>query len=300
MNRRRTRSRVGRGRNSLRLQRRVIFVLFIVVSFFVFHYHNQQQYDIIPLSENEIRVHFIDVGQGDAILVQSIDHAVLIDAGPTAAGANVVAHIAHFGVDTLDYVVATHPHADHIGGLPAVLDRFEVRELWAPDVVHTTNTFERFLDAVERNGLEITPISAGATLSAGIIQMLAVAPNSSGHSNLNDYSIVLHMRHGETSFLFTGDAETFSENEMLAADWDLQSNVLNVGHHGSRTSSTDRFLDAVQPEAAVIQLAADNRYGHPHREVLDRFDERDILVLRTDELGSIIMTTDGVEIFIYG
>ena len=252
-----------------------------------------------PPAEGEIRIHFIDVGQGDSILVQSTEHAVLIDAGPTVIGPGLASYLEQMGITVLNYVVATHPHADHIGGMPDILDRIRIMELWMPDTAHDTVTFERFLDAIERNNLEITTIQAGATLSAGPIQMTAVAPNSGGHENLNNYSIVLHMRHGQTSFLFTGDAEAISEREMIAAGWDLRADVLKVGHHGSRTSSTDEFLDAVDPFAAVIMLGADNQFGHPHQEVLDRFDERGIRIMRTDELGTIVLFTDGVEIYLY-
>jgi competence protein ComEC len=253
---------------------------------------------IAPL-EGEILVHFIDVGQGDSILVQSENHAVLIDAGPAAASKNLTGYLEFLGIRSLDYVVATHPHSDHIGSMPEILDRFQVWNLWMPDVAHDTAAFEDFLDAVERNNLEITTVQAGDTISAGPIRMTAVAPNSSGHDNLNDYSIVLHMQHGGTAFLFTGDAEALSEAEMLAAGWNLQAGILKAGHHGSRTSSTAAFLDAVGAEAAVISVGAGNQFGHPHQEVLDRLSERDMVVMRTDERGTIVIATDGVNFHLY-
>ena len=258
----------------------------------------QQQPNLVPI-DGEIRVHFIDVGQGDSILVQSTDHAVLIDAGPPAASQSLVRYLEELGIRALDYVVATHPHSDHIGGMSRVLDRFFVHELWMPDVAHDTATFEQFLDAIERNDLEITTVQAGDVLSAGPISMTVVSPNRSGYGNLNDYSIVLHMQYGRTSFLFTGDAEALSENEMIAAGWNLQADVLNVGHHGSRTSTTDSFLDAVYPQIAVISLAAGNQFNHPHPEVLDRLTQRGIEILRTDELGTIVMSTDGEYFYLY-
>ena len=297
MNRMRARSKKTPYNRSVR--QIMVTAFFVLVVFIIAtNSHRIQPAPTLP-SEEEIRIHFLDVGQGDSIFIQSADNAVLIDAGPAAAGQGLVAYLEHFGITVLDYVVTTHPHADHIGGMAAVLDRFEVRELWMPDVSHDSATFERLLDAVERNNLEITTVQAGDTLSAGLIQMTAVAPNSSGHSNLNNYSIVLHMQYGHTSFLFTGDAERISENEMVANGWNLYANVLRVGHHGSRTSSTDSFLDAVRPAAAVIQVGAGNQFGHPHQEVLDRFARRGIRVLRTDELGTIVMSTDGVDIYLY-
>ena len=277
-------------------QRLMAVLIFIVVGFIV--WLNYQD-TAVTVPQGEIWVHFIDVGQGDSILVQSADNAVLIDAGPTAAGQVIINYLVGLGIETLDYVVATHPHLDHIGGMPMVLDRFEVREMWMPDVAHDTDAFERLLDTIERNNLEITTIQAGANLSAGIIQMNAVAPVRSGYGNLNDYSIVLRMQHGQTSFLFTGDAETISENEMVASGVNLRSTVLNAGHHGSRTSSTDAFLDAVDPYFAVISAGADNQFNHPHTEVLERFYQRGIDVFRTDEMGTIVFFTDGVDIYFY-
>jgi len=257
--------------------------------------------EIVPSGpvDGYIWVHFIDVGQGDSILVQSVDNAVLIDAGTRAAGQAVISHIESLGIDTIDIIVATHPHSDHIGGLPGVMDRFNVGELWMPDVPHDTDTFLRFLEAIERNDIDVHFAQAGDILTSGIIQMTTVAPIGSGYANLNDYSIVLHMQYGETSFLFTGDAEAISEREMVAAGRNLQANILGVGHHGSRTSSTNEFLDAVRPAAAIIQSGAGNPHGHPHPEVLNRFAERGIVVLRNDEMGTITFATDGVYIHIY-
>ena len=270
----------------------------IVAAIAIFLVQQQTQLQA-PIPDGEIFVHFIDVGQGDSILIQSADHAVLIDAGTTASTQSIINHLEYVGIDTIDVVVATHPHADHIGGMPGVIDRFDVREVWMPDRYHTTATFERFLDAIERNGLSYTPISAGDRLSAGAIQMTAVAPNSSGHSSLNDYSISLHMQFGQTSFLFTGDMESVSEREVLEAGWNIQSNVLEVSHHGSRTSTTEAFLDAVNPEIAVISVGAGNQFGHPHTEVLERLNARNVQVLRTDELGTIILVTNGETIYRY-
>ena len=289
--------RPRRRRRASILNRR-FFTLTCILLTAVIIFVTQQQPDLAPI-DGEIRVHFIDVGQGESILVQSANHAVLIDAGPLVASQNLIVYLEKWGIRALDYVVATHPHSDHIGGMSRVLDRFFVHELWMPDVSHDTATFEQFLDAIERNNLEITTVQAGDILSAGPIRMTVVAPNRSGYGNLNDYSIVLHMQYGHTSFLFTGDAETLSENEMIAAGWNLQADILNVGHHGSRTSSSESFLDAVYPQVAVISLAADNQFGHPHPEVLDRFARRDIEVLRTDELGTIVMSTNGDFIYLY-
>ena len=280
-------------------QQRVVLLLCIIMSAIALILTQDLRQPVPVPEDGEVRVHFIDVGQGDSILVQSADHAVLIDAGIPAAGQTVAAYLDFLGISVLDYVVATHPHNDHIGGMPVILDRFEVRELWMPDTTHDTAAFENFLDAIHRNDLEITTVQAGDILSAGLIHMVAVAPSRSGYANRNDYSIVLHMQYGDTSFLFTGDAEALSENEMMASGRRLQADVLKVGHHGSRTSTTDSFLDAVNPFAVVITVSADNQFGHPHQDILNRLADRNIRVLRTDEMGTIVMVTDGLEIYLY-
>ena len=244
----------------------------------------------------EIFVHFIDVGQADAILIQSNNHAVLIDAATTSAVPAIQAHLERHNISTIDVVVATHPHADHIGGMAQIIDLFDVHAIWMPDVTHNTRTFERMMDAVENNGLEINLTSAGDVLELGPIHMTAVSPNGSGYNSLNDYSIVLRLEYGETSFLFTGDVEVRGESEIVDAGWNIRSDVLQAPHHGSRTSSSENFIDAVQPQIAVISVGATNRYGHPHDVVLERYADRDVQVKRTDELGTIIFVTDGTGI----
>ena len=277
------------------LQKLSLTLCFIAIVVIIFQL--SRGYDIPP--DGEIRVHFIDVGQGESILVQSRQHSVLIDAGLPAAAGIVTSYLEQLGISTLDYIIATHPHSDHIGGMPAILDRFEIQNFWMPDVIHETAAFERLLEALERNHIYITTVEAGARINAGIINMIVVSPREGVHANLNDYSIVLHMSHGNTSFLFTGDAETPAEMQMISGEQPIKANVLNIGHHGSRTSTTEAFLDAVNPQIAVISLGANNQFGHPHRYVINRLTEREIKILRTDELGTIVISTDGESLFLY-
>lgn len=245
----------------------------------------------------EISVHFIDVGQADAILIQSANNAVLIDGGDNRTRDQLIRYLRSANVRTLDYVVATHPHADHIGGLPAVIRALPVRNVIMPNVIHTTRTFENLIEAIEQRNLMITVPSVGDTLRAGVIQLVVLAPDRE-YRDLNNMSVVLRMIHGNTSFLFTGDAERESEAAMVAGNLTLQSNVLKVGHHGSRTSTTARFLDAVRPSIAVIMCGEGNRYNHPHDEIINRLNQprRNITTLRTDRNGTIVITTDGANI----
>jgi len=256
----------------------------------------------VILADGEILVSFIDVGQGDSILVRSNDNAVLIDGGEHAQRNVVLDYLRNAGVRRLCYVVATHPHSDHIGGLVTVLGRLEIGYVIMPDVLHDTNTFERFLDAIENNNISVRIPVPGDRLQAGILDFLVIAPpnpHPGPARNLNNASIVLRLDHGSTSFLFTGDAERELEQWMIGSGMPLRANVLKIGHHGSRTSSIDAFLDAVDPSAAVITVGDGNIHGHPHREVLDRLNDRNIRIHRTDQMGTIRMITDGRDIHLH-
>ena len=244
-------------------------------------------------AESSLVVHFIDVGQGDATLIQTSAGNVLIDGGDRRTADTVVRYLQNSGVDRIAYVIATHPHADHIAGLVNVLNTFDVDTIIMPRVAHTTVTFERLLDAIETNDVTVREPSAGSSLTLGDTVFTIVAPISTGYRNLNNYSVSVRVAHGSVAFLFTGDAEAESENEMLTGDHNLSAQVLHIGHHGSNSSTTQAFLDAVSPEIAVISLGAGNSYGHPHVEVVNRLEGAGVTIYRTDLQGTIVMSTDG-------
>jgi len=248
-----------------------------------------------PVSDGTVTVTFIDVGQGDSTLIRTESAAMLIDGGVRAAYTRLTEVLDRKDISHIDYVVATHPHADHIGGLVPLVGNnngFSIGTVLMPNVAHTTRTYENFLTALIDNNISVAEPYPGKVITLDDAVFTVIAPNSYGHSSLNNYSIVIVLDHAGNSFLFAADAERDSELEMLRYFDDISADVLRIGHHGSRTSSTHEFLDAVSPRYAVISAGEGNRYGHPHTVVIDRLTERDIDILITYELGDIVMISD--------
>lgn len=246
-----------------------------------------------------LEVYFFDVGQGDSELIRLPGgENILIDAGTSSTEDELVGELRSLGAETLDLVVATHPHADHIGGMASVIDAFDVRQVVMPRVSEsdtpTTKTYENLLQSIADKGLTITPAEPGdELLSSGGAVLTVLAPNGEDYGDLNNYSVVLRLTYGEDSFLFTGDAEEASEEEMLSLDWPLTATVLKCGHHGSETSTSPAFLDAVSPQYAVISCGVDNDYGHPDAVTLEKLEAAGAEVFRTDLQGTILASTDG-------
>ena len=245
----------------------------------------------------DLEVHFIDVGQGDAALIKKGNEFMLIDAGKNVDEKLIVGYLKKHKVKKLQYVIGTHPHEDHIGGLDAVIDNFHIENIIMPNAIATTKTFEDVLDSISKKGLSITKAKSGDIYNFNGASFAILAPNKEEYSNLNNYSVVVKLTYGANSFLFTGDAEAQSEEEILAKNKRLlKSDVLKVGHHGSVTSTTQDFLDAVNPSVAVISLGAENTYGHPHKEISERLESKKIKTYRTDLHGNIIAISDGQSI----
>lgn len=242
---------------------------------------------------NEMKVHFIDVGQGDAILIESNKHYMLIDAGENSKGTDVVNYLKDKGVNELDYVLGTHPHSDHIGGLDTIINSFTIGKLIMPDITHTTKTFEDVLDAIANRNLKITKAVVGNEYSIGSASFIIISPNDTTYSDLNNYSVGIKLTNGNNSFLLTGDAEELSEEEMMKNGIDLSADVLKLGHHGSSYSSSSNFLDVVNPTYAMICVGANNQYHHPNIEILQKMVDRNIQVFRTDKQGTVVFTSDG-------
>lgn len=241
----------------------------------------------------QLKVHFIDVGQGDSILIQQGENAMLIDAGDRGYGSTVEGYLNKQGVKKLDYIVFTHPHADHIGGGADVLNAFGVDKIIMPKVSNNTKTFESLLETIQEKNKKITTPSPGDQYDLGTSNFKILGPTSSNNKNLNNASVVIQLSFGATSFLFTGDAESASEKGILNRGYDLGSDVLKVGHHGSDTSTSDSFLKAVSPSYSVISWGKGNKYSHPNQSVTDRLANQKIQIFRTDESGTIVATSDG-------
>ena len=241
-----------------------------------------------------LEVRYLDVGQADSILIRKGSHAMLIDGGNVGDGDAVVSRIKEADISTLDYVIATHPHEDHIGGLTDVIKSLAVKTVIMPDAVTTTSAYQNLLSAIAARRLTITRPVYGASYDLGGAAFTILAPNSADYEDLNNNSVVLKLVNGTNSFLFTGDAGTLSESEMLAKDSViLKSDVLKVGHHGSSTSTSQKFLNAVSPAYAVVSVGAGNDYGLPDQEVLDRLTAKGVRIFRTDEQGTITASSNG-------
>ena len=253
----------------------------------------QQQPTEMKEVSGTLTVHFIDVGQADSILINTGSAAMLIDAGNNADAGDVVNYIKEQGIKTLDYIIGTHPHEHHIGGMDVVVNSFDIGKVILPKVQSNTKTFEDLLNAISNKGLKITSPVPGTKYSLGEAEFIILAPNGSDYEDINNYSVVVKLQFGNTSFLLMGDAGVQSEGEMLSKGFDLKADLLKVGHHGSHYSTSIDFLKAVSPQFAVISVGKDNPYGHPAPETIKKISDAGIQLYRTDESGTIIATSDG-------
>lgn len=267
---------------------------------------NQVQNDIVindikntNTIENEaviagnLRVYYLDVGQADSILVIDKEKTMLIDAGTNEEGQTVVNFLKDKGITRIDYLVGTHPHEDHIGGLDDVIDNFDIGTIYMPKMQTTTKTFEDVLDSIANKNLQVTTPVVGDTFNLIDAKCTIMAVDTQDtEDNLNLSSIVIRMTYGGNSFLFMGDAEAEVEE---ARSWQ-PADVLKVGHHGSKTSSSQNFIYQVMPSIAIIQVGKDNSYNLPNQETIDKLNSIGAKVYRTDESGNILVTSDGSNI----
>ncbi len=246
-------------------------------------------------AENELVVHYLDVGQGDSIFIELPNsQTMLIDAGVSGLGEGIVSYINDCGYSKINYLVATHPHADHIGSMAYVVKNIDVGEIYMPKVSTTTRTYEKLLTAISDKGLKIKSAHSGMSIAdESDFSIDVLGPVTIDEDSLNNCSVLLKITHHNNKFLFIGDAE---KQELSTINADLSADVLKVGHHGSRTSTTEDLLERVDPSIAVISLGKDNDYGHPHKSTINLLNEFDVTTYRTDEDGTIIVTSDGSDI----
>ncbi len=242
-------------------------------------------------------VHFIDVGQGDCTLVTSNGKYLLIDAGENGHETDVLNYLRSMGIEKLDYVIATHQHSDHIGGLPEVLEEFGADNIIMPRLTEaqtpTNSTYTAFLKAVNASGAKVISAKPGSSYALGEAEFEILGPVTNDAEDINSMSAVTKITYGETSFLVTGDAEKDEELEIIDNGANLDCDVLKVGHHGSYTSSCKEFITAVSPEVCVISCGENNDYGHPHDAAVKRLQKSTDEIYRTDICGDIVMTSDG-------
>lgn len=246
-------------------------------------------------SADKMYVSFIDVGQGNCTLLRCGGKAILVDSGEVGAAQTVINYIKNLGIDELNCVLVTHPHTDHMGAMTKILYEFKIDDLIMPEIpeeiIPTNKTYEKFLTAVSDNAGDVIAAKPGETYSYGEMKLEIFAPLRD-YDNLNDMSAVSRISYGDTSVMFTGDATTTVEKDLLKKNINYSATVLNVGHHGSKTSSSEAWLRAVNPKYAVICCGVNNDYGHPHSLITKRLEEFGIEYFETDLLGTIVFESD--------
>ncbi len=258
----------------------------------------------VKVADGEIAVHYIDVGQGDCELIVAGDTRVLIDCGEASYSERVINYISRLGYRRLDYVIATHPHDDHIGGMSAILNEFSIGKVIMPEIpdeiIPTGAYFEKMLDVIDAKNItaEYSHTGTEIQLDGGAVLRI-LSPVYSDYTSLNNFSIACRLVYGNRSFLFTGDIERAAESDIVNSGEYLKSDVMKVAHHGSTSSSTPSFLEAVMPEYAVIEVGEGNSYGHPKSEVISRLNSVGAKILTTMECGNIVITSDGENLTVH-
>ncbi|KYH28505.1 MULTISPECIES: ComEC/Rec2 family competence protein [Clostridium] len=273
----------------------IIILLSISLIFLIYTIYNYSIKTSLTLpSKDKLLVHYIDVDQGDSILVQFNNKNLLIDAGPN--NKKTFSYLKRHKIKKLDYVIITHPHDDHIGGMSHIINHFNINKFYSPNITANTDSFKNMLLSLNKRGLKVTSISSEIRLDLKEKVCCFIIPSYSNHDNLNNYSLIIKITYNNTSFLFSGDAESLREEELINKGYNLSADVLKVGHHGSKSSTSQKYLDEVNPKIAVISCGKGNDYGHPHKETLLKLKEKGIITFRTDIDKTIVLESDGNKI----
>ena len=270
------------------MKKRMFFITVLCVIFTLFGCYSGEVSE-----EQRLSVHYIDVGQADSTLLISQGDAMLIDGGNAEDSSLIYSYLSDYNVKELDYVIATHPHEDHMGGLTAALEKAKVGRIYLPDAENDGAFYKKFIKKAQDKNIEMTYAQNGESFSLGACDVTLFVAEDMDKDNLNNTSVMAKVVCGNKAFLFTGDAEREAEAKVIEQGADLSASVLKAPHHGSDTSSSYQFLREVMPEIIVVSSGKGNSYGHPHKEVMSRYNDLGAKVYRTDENGHIIINTDG-------
>lgn len=284
------------------MKKRIFFIimsLFVLMTALVGCNETIQKSLPIEVKEKDLEVYFMDVGQGDSSLIKFPNGEVaLVDGGTKASGEKLVKDLKGLGISKIDYLIGTHPHEDHIGGLPEIIRNFSIDKVYLPNKTSNTKIFEELLNELRKRDIKVLEGKAGVNIiEEDKLSFYIISPGKE-YSNTNNTSIVTRLIYKDFSLMIMGDAELEVERDLMEEGYKLKSSVLRLGHHGSSTSSSPEFMKAVDPDYSIISLGKDNTYGHPHRETLATLKGMDTKVYRTDELGTIKLKYDGKEISI--
>lgn len=257
--------------------------------------NNQNQNDYINTNNNLLKVHYLDVGQGDSIFIELPNNeTMLIDAAESYQSENIINYLKNLNYQKIDYVIGTHPHTDHIGGLKDIINTFEIGKIYMPKVVSTTKTYESLLMAIKDKNLKINTAKAGTSIiDTDALKINILAPNNSIYTELNNYSVVTKITYGTTKFLFMGDAEKLSENEIKE---NVTADVIKIGHHGSNTSSSIDFIKKVNAKYGIISVGLNNKYNLPKEETITNWENSGTKIYLTSTNGTIRASSDGTNI----
>lgn len=285
--------------NNRKTRRLTYEIIFLIIVLIIAAYNFFQRMEEAELVEGTIELHIIDVGQGDSVLLKTKSGNILIDAGTGESEEALSSYLDSVGVDSFEYCIFTHPHEDHIGGADMIIRDYYVKNVIMSPAVTDTAAFERLLDELERSDAKIIEAVPDEKYKVGDAEILIMGPIVVGDSrDLNNTSVIAKITYGAVSMMFTGDAERTQEKDILErySLFDLKCDFLKMGHHGSSTSSSENFINAVDPSVAAISCGKNNDYGHPHREIIDILYEMGIEYQRTDELGDLVYIIDGKSI----
>lgn len=257
--------------------------------------NNQNQNDYINTNNDLLKVHYLDVGQGDSIFIELPNNeTMLIDAAESYQSENIINYLKNLNYQKIDYVIGTHPHTDHIGGLKDIINTFEIGKIYMPKVVSTTKTYESLLMAIKDKNLKINTAKAGTSIiDTDALKINILAPNNSTYTELNNYSVVTKITYGTTKFLFMGDAEKLSENEIKE---NVTADVIKIGHHGSNTSSSIDFIKKVNAKYGIISVGLNNKYNLPKEETITNWENSGTKIYLTSTNGTIRASSDGTNI----